>query len=204
MCGEALLEEKHPVPQIFTISFSICGWFSCSIFPSMLISWHSTTRRSFPSLSYLYNHVFPLLFSHSVLSDSATPRTAACQASLSFTNSWRLSNSRPLSHDAIQPSHPVISLQYNEFISFDFIPQVTTHYCQKQPFLQAFGCSVQNLSSRCWGLLLPGSYCSLGLLGHRARQLLKRERAGDAGMLRAASGSAGWVHQLVSDFAFLN
>ena len=29
-------------------------------------------------------------FSHSVVSDSVTPRTAACQASLSITNSWRL------------------------------------------------------------------------------------------------------------------
>ena len=27
-------------------------------------------------------------FNHSVMSDSATPRTAACQASLSITNSW--------------------------------------------------------------------------------------------------------------------
>ena len=29
-------------------------------------------------------------FSHSVVSDSATPWTAACQASLSITNSWSL------------------------------------------------------------------------------------------------------------------
>ena len=31
-----------------------------------------------------------LLFSHSVVSDSAVPWTAACQASLSFTISWSL------------------------------------------------------------------------------------------------------------------
>ena len=36
-------------------------------------------------------------FSHSVLSNFATPRTAACQASLSITSSQRLLNSRSLS-----------------------------------------------------------------------------------------------------------
>ena len=34
--------------------------------------------------------LFFLLFSHSVVSDSAVPWTAACQASLSFTISWSL------------------------------------------------------------------------------------------------------------------
>ena len=34
--------------------------------------------------------VFSPLFSHSLVSDSATPWTAACQASLSITNSWSL------------------------------------------------------------------------------------------------------------------
>ena len=36
-------------------------------------------------------------FNHSVVSDSATPWTAACRASLSITNSWSLPNSCPLS-----------------------------------------------------------------------------------------------------------
>ena len=34
--------------------------------------------------------IFLVQFSHSVVSDSATPQTAACQASLSITNSWSL------------------------------------------------------------------------------------------------------------------
>ena len=33
---------------------------------------------------------FQFQFSRSVLSNSVTPRTAACQASLSITNSWSL------------------------------------------------------------------------------------------------------------------
>ena len=46
-------------------------------------------------------------FSRSVMSDSATPWTAACQASLSITNS--LSLFKPMSSDVIQPSHPLSS-----------------------------------------------------------------------------------------------
>ena len=46
-----------------------------------------------------------LLFSHSVVSDSATPRTAACQASLSFTIFQSLL--KLMSIDAIQLSHPL-------------------------------------------------------------------------------------------------
>ena len=45
-------------------------------------------------------------FGHSVVSDSATPRTAACQASPSITNSLSLLN---WVGDAIQPSHPLSS-----------------------------------------------------------------------------------------------
>ena len=44
-------------------------------------------------------------FSHSLMSDSAIPWTAARQASLSITNSWSYSNSCPLS----QWCHPTIS-----------------------------------------------------------------------------------------------
>ena len=49
-------------------------------------------------------------FSHSVVSDSAIPGTAARQASQSITNSR--SPSKPMSNhvdDAIQPSHPLSS-----------------------------------------------------------------------------------------------
>ena len=49
--------------------------------------------------------------SHSVVSDSATPWTAACQVSLSITNSKSLLKlmSIELDGDAIQPSHPLSS-----------------------------------------------------------------------------------------------
>ena len=46
-------------------------------------------------------------FSHSVVSDSATPWTAARQASLSITSSQNLL--KLMSIDAIQPSHPLSS-----------------------------------------------------------------------------------------------
>ena len=42
-------------------------------------------------------------FSHSAVSDSATPRTAACQASLSITNSWSLL--KLMSIELVMPSN---------------------------------------------------------------------------------------------------
>ena len=49
-------------------------------------------------------------FSHSVMSDSAAPWTAACQASLSITNSWSLIQTHlHWAGDTIQPSHPLSS-----------------------------------------------------------------------------------------------
>ena len=53
-------------------------------------------------------------FSCSVVSDSATPWTAARQASLSITNSWSLL--KLMSIESVMPSnhlfHPLSSLQY--------------------------------------------------------------------------------------------
>ena len=48
----------------------------------------------------------------------ATPRTAACQASLFFTNSWNYSNSRPLS----QRCHPTISSSVVPFSCLQCFP----------------------------------------------------------------------------------
>ena len=46
------------------------------------------------------------LLSHSVVSDSATIWTTACQASLSITNSW--SPSKPMSIESVMPSNHLI------------------------------------------------------------------------------------------------
>ena len=62
-------------------------------------------------LSFLGEFWNPVQFSHSVVSDSETPRTAAHQASLSITNSRSLLKTHV--HrvgDAIQPSHPLSPL----------------------------------------------------------------------------------------------
>ena len=45
-------------------------------------------------------------FSCSVMSDSATPWTAACQAALSITNSWSLL--KPMSIESVMPSNHLI------------------------------------------------------------------------------------------------
>ena len=45
-------------------------------------------------------------FSHSVVSDSATPWTATCQASLSITNSWSVL--KLMSIELVMPSNHLI------------------------------------------------------------------------------------------------
>ena len=54
------------------------------------------------------------LFSSSVVSNFATPWTAACQASLSFTISQSLLK-LTLSHQAFQPSHPLVPFCLRSF-----------------------------------------------------------------------------------------
>ena len=49
---------------------------------------------------------FMMLFSCSVVSNSATPRTAACQVSLSITSCWSLP--RPMSIELVMPSNHLI------------------------------------------------------------------------------------------------
>ena len=55
------------------------------------------------------HHSQSVQFSRSVVSDSETPWTAACQASLSITNSWSLLKLVHRVSDAIPPSHPLSS-----------------------------------------------------------------------------------------------
>ena len=56
---------------------------------------------------YVVNTVqFSSVLSHSVMSDSATSWTAACQASLSITNSWSLS--KLMSIESMMPSNHLI------------------------------------------------------------------------------------------------
>ena len=64
----------------------------------MKTSWEHKSRQI--SFSFLVQ------FSHSVESDSATPWTAACQASLSNTNSWSLL--RLMSTESTRPSNHLI------------------------------------------------------------------------------------------------
>ena len=56
-----------------------------------------------------------MLFSRSVMSDSVTPWTVACQASLSITNSQSLLKLVHLVASAIQPSRPLLSPSTSAF-----------------------------------------------------------------------------------------
>ena len=60
----------------------------------------------FPLLSYNIYSFSSVQFSHSVVSDSATPQTAARQASLSITNSWSLL--KLMSIKSVMPSNHLI------------------------------------------------------------------------------------------------
>ena len=55
---------------------------------------------------YFFTIISSVQFSHSSMSDSATPWTAACQASLSITNSWSLP--KPMSIESVMPSNHLI------------------------------------------------------------------------------------------------
>ena len=70
---------------------------------------YTFTMYQYFSLRKNNNLLCFLLFSCSFLSDSATPRTAACQTSLSFTISWSLLRLIFCVSDVIQPSHPLSS-----------------------------------------------------------------------------------------------
>ena len=57
-------------------------------------------------LHSIWNKTDSVQFSHSVMSDSATPWTAACQAFLSITNSHSLHKSMPI--ESVMPSNHLI------------------------------------------------------------------------------------------------
>ena len=64
-------------------------------------------RLLYPWCGYLLHSSFlQVQFSHLVMSDSVTPWTAACQASLSITNSWSLL--KLMSIESVMPSNHLI------------------------------------------------------------------------------------------------
>ena len=63
----------------------------------------------FSPYTYLFHYFSSVQFSRSVVSDSATPWTAARQASLSITNSWTWVGDVHWVGDAVKPSHPLSS-----------------------------------------------------------------------------------------------
>ena len=88
-----------------------------------------------------------LLFNHSVVSDSATPWTAACQVSLSFTISRSLF--KLMSIESVMPSnhlilrHPLFSLLQSFPVSGSFLMS------------QIFTSDAQNIGASALALVLP-------------------------------------------------
>ena len=116
-----------------------------------------------PLSSHFSGHML-LLFSCSVMSDSATPWTAACQASLSFTISWSLL--KLMSIESVMPSnhlifcHPLLLLPsiFPSIRVFSKKSARVTWTIASKLFSNLFsgnlcpGCSFYNVSFRC---LLP-------------------------------------------------
>ena len=67
-----------------------------------------TCFYSFCLLKTFWLQIEAVQFSCSVMSDSATPWTAACQASLSITNFWSLLISKLISIESMMPSNHLI------------------------------------------------------------------------------------------------
>ena len=68
--------------------------------------WQSSVCCVLPKVHKIGMYELSVQFSHSVVSDFVTPWAAACQASLSITNSWSLL--RLMSIDLVMPSNHLI------------------------------------------------------------------------------------------------
>ena len=98
-----------------------------------------------------------LLFSHSVMPNSATPWTAACQASLSFTISWSLL--KLMSIELVMPSnhlilcHPLIFLP----LIFPRIREICLFVCFLGFFLMSwlFASGGQSIGASASASVLP-------------------------------------------------
>ena len=94
-------------------SDSVPVWFGVHLLPPPAQGWEDG-RQQPGSQALRYGAIavtflpasLLLLFSHSVVSDSVTPGTAACQASLSTTNSQNLL--KLMSIESAMPSNPLI------------------------------------------------------------------------------------------------
>ena len=92
-----------------TIQFqSFCVWQKLSVLlpRSFNISEHHKDSRTFAWLLSANIRTLSVQFSHSVMSNSVTPRTAASQASLSITNFWSLL--KFMSIELMMPSNHLI------------------------------------------------------------------------------------------------
>ena len=106
-------QESSLLSIILVVSF-LSSWGSFLLFLVYLqfISWMGA--ESADAFSTAIDLFCSVQFSHSVLSDSATPWTAACQVSLSITNSW--SPPKHMSIKSVMPSkhlilcHPLLLL----------------------------------------------------------------------------------------------
>ena len=86
-------QPVHASPFPASVTYPPCLWF---------VATKNVSRHSLPVIHWgskllfwgftviLTSLISKLLFSRSVMSDSATPWTATCQTSLSITNSWSL------------------------------------------------------------------------------------------------------------------
>ena len=92
------------VPIMFHFPYSS----SCDFVRGNTYQRHHCICTHLPSLLMIprLKQSVPVQFSLSVMPKSATPWTAACQASLSITNSWSLL--KPMSVDSVMPSNHLI------------------------------------------------------------------------------------------------
>ena len=115
-------------------------------------------------------------FNHSVVSDSATPWTAACRASLSITNSWSLPNSCPLSwwgNPSISSSVIPFSSHPQSFPASGSVPMNQFFASGGQCIEASASASVQlsSVSQSCTTLCDPMDFSTLGFPVHH--QLLE-------------------------------
>jgi len=114
---------------------------------------------------YLFCSFFnSIQFSHSVMSDSVTPWTAACQASLSITNSRAFSNSCPSSqwcHSTISSSVVPFSSCLQSFPASGSSPRSQFYASGSQSIGVSASASILSMNIQDWFLLGLTSLISL-------------------------------------------
>ena len=134
------------------------NWEQKTCIASSNFAWGLHPKSKWPSMTTKSGHSQTLLFSPLVVSDSVTPWTALCQASLSFTISWSLL--KLISIELVMPSNHLI-LCHPLLLLPSIFPSITVFSSESALCIRWSECCLLWLAECCdWasGGQLPSRY----------------------------------------------